>query len=182
MIWAARSSWLRRSEICVSIASTSGTVFSLPSPPSRVLTTLLFFCSLLSLFTRVPFSPTGLGQYPASTFSHRCSLRFSLKVCSQLVSSPWALLALRLRGCCCGAHSSPGFATISCRQSWSWATLGFLDLLVNCEYQPDPCFSPRWIWHPLSVQSVQFMESCATSLFGEPGYAGLVGVALRAMR
>jgi len=32
------------------------------------------------------------------------------------------------------------------------------------------------------VQSVQFIEACATSLFGEPEYAGLVGVALRAMR
>jgi len=60
--------------------------------------------------------------------------------------------------------------------------LGFLDLLVNCGYQPDPCFSLRWIWHPSSVQSVQFMEACATSLLGEPEYAGLVGVALRAMR
>ena len=32
------------------------------------------------------------------------------------------------------------------------------------------------------MQSVQFLEACATFLFGEPEYAGLVGVALRAMR
>jgi len=79
-------------------------------------------------------------------------------------------------------QSSPGFASISCRQSWSWATLGFLDLLVNCGYQPDPCFSRRWIWHPSSVQCVPFKEACTTSPFGELEYAGLVGVALRAMR
>jgi len=33
---------------------------------------------------------------------------------------------------------------------------------------------------PIISASVQFMEACATSLFGEPEYAGLVGVALRA--
>jgi len=32
------------------------------------------------------------------------------------------------------------------------------------------------------MQSVLFLEACATSLFGEPEYAGLVGVVLRAMR
>jgi len=32
------------------------------------------------------------------------------------------------------------------------------------------------------VQSVQFMEACATSLFGEPEYSGLVGVAFLATR
>jgi len=31
------------------------------------------------------------------------------------------------------------------------------------------------------VPSVQFREACATSLFGEPAYAGLVGVVMRAM-
>ena len=30
------------------------------------------------------------------------------------------------------------------------------------------------------MQSVQFMEACATSLFGEPEYSGLGGVGLRA--
>jgi len=53
--------------------------------------------------------------------------------------------SLSLTRFCCGAQSSPGFASISCRQSLSWATLGFLDLLVNCGYQPDSCFAPRWI-------------------------------------
>jgi len=32
------------------------------------------------------------------------------------------------------------------------------------------------------MQSVQFMEACATSLFGEPENARLVGETLRAMR
>ena len=32
------------------------------------------------------------------------------------------------------------------------------------------------------MQSVQFVEASSTSLFGEPEYAGLVGVALRAIR
>ena len=32
------------------------------------------------------------------------------------------------------------------------------------------------------MQSVHFIEVCATSLFGEPEYSGLVGVALRATR
>ena len=32
------------------------------------------------------------------------------------------------------------------------------------------------------MQSVQFMEACATSLLGEPEYSGLWGVALRATR
>jgi len=182
MIWAAGSSCLRRSEISVSIASTSGTFFLVPSPPTRVLTTFLLLFSLVSFFDRVPFSPTCLGQYLASTFSDRCSLQLSLKQCSQLVRSPWALLALRCRGCCCGAQSSPGFASISCHESWSWATLGFLDPLVNCGYLPDPCFSPRGIWHPSSMQPVQRMEPCATSLLGEPEYSGLVGVALPATR
>jgi len=95
IIWAARSSWLRRSEICPFRAFMSGMVFPLPSPPSRVLTALLFLCSLLLFFDSVPFSPTCLGYYPASTFSHLCSLQLSLKQCSQLVRSPWALLALR---------------------------------------------------------------------------------------
>ena len=36
--------------------------------------------------------------------------------------------------------------------------------------------------HPLSVQSVQFMEACATSFLSESEYAGLVRVALRATR
>jgi len=32
------------------------------------------------------------------------------------------------------------------------------------------------------VQSVQFIEACATSLLGKPQYSGLVGVALQATR
>jgi len=49
----------QRSEIVFSTASLFGTtVFSLPSPFSRVLTALLFLCSLLSFFDSVPFSPT----------------------------------------------------------------------------------------------------------------------------
>ena len=144
MICVVRFSWLRRSESFLSRASSSGMLFSLPPFPSCVLIACLSFCSLLLFLNSNPFSPTCRRYKPVSTFSHRWSFYLSLKQCFQLVMSWSGLVALRCCGCW-GAQFSSGFASISCHQSWSWATLVCHDPLVNCGYQPDTCFSSKWI-------------------------------------
>ena len=179
IIWTAPSSWLQRSEICLSRASNSGLGFSPFSPSNRVLTVSLFFRSFSSTVNSVPFFPTCPGLYPASTFSHLWSLHLSFKQCFHPVMTLWALLALRCWDCW-GTRPSHRFASRSCLQSWLWATLCCLALLVICGYQPDPCFLLNWIWHPSSWHATQLMESCGTCLLDEPESCGLVGVALRA--
>jgi len=79
MIWAARSSWLRRSEIFPPRASTPGGVFRSPLSPavsSQLFFSCVPFCSFLTVSHFLPLVG-GSGRHPPFTHGGHCTCRWN---------------------------------------------------------------------------------------------------------